>query len=119
MRSHGLVEDLCGSRLTTMPRMITYHPFGWLSLMVSHAWFRLLARGCLIPLVILYPEVDEGTAIFKVGATQEEVPAEGNWLTLDADGEQLPNDWYLRLCGEAQKMLRGDIPLTDTIPISP
>lgn len=66
-----------------------------------------------------FAEVDEGTAIFKVGATQEEVPAEGNWLTLDADGKQLPNDWYLRLCGEAQKMLRGDIPLTDTIPISP
>lgn len=66
-----------------------------------------------------FDEVDEGTAIYKVAATQQEVPAEGKWLSLDADGTQLPNDWYLKLCGEAQKMMRGEIGLTDTIPISP
>ncbi|KAL7504285.1 hypothetical protein ACHAXN_001969 [Cyclotella atomus] len=66
-----------------------------------------------------FDEVDEGTAIFKVAPTQQEVPAEGKWLSLDVDGIKLPNDWYLRLCGEAQKMLRGEILLTDTIPISP
>ena len=65
-----------------------------------------------------FDEVDEGTAIYKVAATQQEVPAQGKWLTLDADGIELPNDWYLRLCGEAQKMMRGEIDLTDAIPIS-
>ena len=64
-----------------------------------------------------FDEVDEGTAIYKVASTQEHVPAEGKWLSLDADGTQVPSDWYLRLCGEAQKMMHRKIELTDTIPI--
>ncbi len=64
-----------------------------------------------------FDEVDEGTAIFKVAKNNQELPAEGNWLTLDADGVALPNDWYLKLCGEAQKMLLGTIALTNKIPI--
>ena len=35
------------------------------------------------------------------------------------DGIELPSDWYLRLTGEGTKMLRGEIPLTSTIPIVP
>lgn len=66
-----------------------------------------------------FDEVDEGTAIFKVAKDESEVPAEGDWLTLDADGESLPDDWYLRLCGKAQRMFAGTIPLTETIPILP
>ena len=64
-----------------------------------------------------FDEVDEGTAIFKVASTQQDVPREGEWLSLDADGLSLPNDWYLRLAEQAQKMLRGEIALTDAIPI--
>ena len=30
---------------------------------------------------------------------------------------KLPNDRYLRLTGEATKMLRGEIPVTSAIPI--
>ena len=37
---------------------------------------------------------------------------------MDADGYDLPSDWYLRLTGEAAKMLRGEIGLTSTIPIN-
>mmetsp|Transcript_10478 Transcript_10478/g.22392 ORF Transcript_10478/g.22392 Transcript_10478/m.22392 type:complete len:506 (-) Transcript_10478:224-1741(-) len=66
-----------------------------------------------------FDEVDEGTAIFKVGANEDEVPADGKWLTLDSDGITLPRDWYLRLCGEAQKMMNGTIPLTEDIPLDP
>lgn len=40
-------------------------------------------------------------------------------MALDADGQSLPSDWYLRLAGEAQKMFEGKAPLTLTIPISP
>lgn len=40
-------------------------------------------------------------------------------MALDADGQSLPSDWYLRLAGEAQKMFEGKAPLTPTIPISP
>ena len=66
-----------------------------------------------------FDEVDEGTAIYKVASTQNDVPAEGKWLSLDADGTSVPSDWYLRLCGEAQKMMHRKIELTDTIPIIP
>lgn len=66
-----------------------------------------------------FDEVDEGTAIYKVAKDQSEVPDDGNWLTLDADGEDLPHDFYLRLCGEAQRMLAGNISLSDKIPILP
>jgi hypothetical protein len=31
------------------------------------------------------------------------------WLTLDADGAELPSDWYLRLAGEITRMFHGDI----------
>ena len=63
-----------------------------------------------------FDEVDEGTAIFKVAKDQSEVPVDGQWLTLDADGESLPHDFYLQLLGEAQKMFAGEIPLTSTLP---
>lgn len=66
-----------------------------------------------------FDEVDEGTAIFKVVSNKNQVPVQGNWLALDADGQSLPVDWYLRLCGEAQKMLDGEIKLTSSIPIKP
>ena len=66
-----------------------------------------------------FDEVDEGTAIMKVAATEDDLPTEGNWLTHDVGGHSLPSDWYLRLCGEAQKMLDGETRLRSTIPIHP
>jgi hypothetical protein len=56
----------------------------------------------------MFDEVDEGTAMFKVAASVQEVPREAPFVTLDADGEALPSDWYLRLAGQAQRALRGE-----------
>ena len=66
-----------------------------------------------------FDEVDEGTAIFKVAASKSDLPVDGNWLALDADGMSVPSDWYLRLAGEAQSMLEGKTPLSRKIPIDP
>jgi hypothetical protein len=33
--------------------------------------------------------------------------------------EGLPSDYYLKLVGNAARMIRGDLPLTDQIPQTP
>ena len=67
----------------------------------------------------MFDEVDEGTAMFKVAATAADAPAGLEVITMDVDGECLPSDWYLRLAGEASRMLRREIQPTATIPIAP
>jgi hypothetical protein len=67
----------------------------------------------------MFDEVDEGTAMYKIAATINDQPEGVKLVPLDADGINLPNDWYLRLAGAATQMLRGEIPLTSVIPIHP
>jgi len=67
----------------------------------------------------MFDEVDEGTAMFKMAATTNQLPAQATFVPLNVDGEALPSDWYLRLAGEGSRMLRGEIPLTVTRPINP
>ncbi len=73
--------------------------------------------GSMMIKTAMFDEVDEGTAMFKTIAKKQDSP-EG-FLTLDADGEDLPSDWYLRLSGEASKLLRKEIPVTGNLPIEP
>ena len=54
----------------------------------------------------MFDEVDEGTAMFKLATTAQEAPAAASIVTLDADGEALPSDWYLQLSREAQVRLQ-------------
>ncbi len=71
--------------------------------------------------VAMFDEVDEGTSMFKMAENQSQVPVEiqDRIVPLDADGFDLPSDWYLRLAGETQKMLEGTIGATSSIPITP
>ncbi len=62
--------------------------------------------------VAMFDEVDEATAIFKVTNSP---PTQADFATY----EGLPSDWYLRLTGEGSKMIRGDAPLSERIPIRP
>jgi hypothetical protein len=75
--------------------------------------------GCTMIYSAMFDEVDEGTAMYKLAPTANEIPAQGSWVPLNIDGYLLPGDWYLRLANEASKMLRGHIPLQSTIPINP
>jgi hypothetical protein len=75
--------------------------------------------GCSMIYGAMFDEVDEGTAMFKIAPTPAEQPAQGNFVPLNVDGYTLPSDWYLQLANQAGKMLRGEIPLQSTIPISP
>ena len=58
--------------------------------------------------IAMFDEVNEGTAVFKLAAKRQDAPAQGFWLTLDADGEALPSDWYLKLSGEITKLFHGE-----------
>ena len=62
--------------------------------------------------IAMFDEVDEGTAIFKC---TNKPPSSGGTKFLTYDG--LPTDFYLRLAGEAGKLLRDEIPLTETVPV--
>jgi hypothetical protein len=76
--------------------------------------YNALEAGSKQLYVAMFDEIDEGTAIFKTAETSAQTPDEGNWLTLDVDGYDVPSDWYLRLIGNATKMLResGSVPPT-------
>lgn len=67
----------------------------------------------------MFDEVDEGTAMMKVAEDSSMEPTTGQFLSLDADGEALPSDWYLQLAGEATRVLRGERALTAARPITP
>jgi hypothetical protein len=75
--------------------------------------------GAKVLKIAMFDEVDEGTAIFKVASHRKDAPDQGYWLTLDADGAELPNDWYLRLAGEITRMFHGDIKADPKLPAGP
>jgi len=72
--------------------------------------------GATVLKIAMFDEVDEGTAILKAAPHRDQAPDQGYWLTLDADGDDLPNDWYLRLAGEITRMFHGDIKPDPKLP---
>jgi hypothetical protein len=62
--------------------------------------------------VAMFDEVDEGTAIFKC-ANDVPVDEVSRFVTY----EGLPSDFYLKLTGAGGKLLRGELPPSDTVPI--
>lgn len=56
--------------------------------------------------IAMFDEVNEGTAIFKVAPTQDLVPVDGDWVTMDADGTALPSDHYLTVAGKIGELFR-------------
>jgi hypothetical protein len=81
--------------------------------------YNAVSAGCSMIYGAMFDEVDEGTAMFKMAPTPNELPVQGTFVPLNIDGQNLPNDWYLRLANEAGKMLRGEIPLRSQMPITP
>jgi hypothetical protein len=81
--------------------------------------YNAISAGSTMLYGAMFDEMNEGTAMFKLAPTSRELPAQGTFVPLDMDGYALPSDWYLRLAGQATKMLRGEIPLSAQIPIKP
>jgi len=78
-----------------------------------------MAAGCSMIYGAMFDEVDEGTAMFKLAPTPAQLPAQGRFVPLNVDGYTLPSDWYLRLAGGATETLRGRLPLSPQMPITP
>lgn len=79
-------------------------------------WSQIAANkkaGADMIYIAMFDEVDEATAIFKC-TDQPPTGNGGKFLTM----EGLPSDFYLRLAGEAGKLLRDEIPLTVTVPLN-
>jgi hypothetical protein len=75
--------------------------------------------GATVLKIAMFDEVNEGTAIFKAAARRRDAPDQGYWLTLDADGAELPSDWYLRLAGEITRMFHGEVAPSEKMPEKP
>jgi hypothetical protein len=81
----------------------------------QHLWDQFYAEkfaGAHALLLAMFDEYDESTAIMKMS---NDVPTTGCWWTT----EGMPNDWWLRLTNYGSKMMRGEIPVSQTMPISP
>ncbi len=79
--------------------------------------YNAVRSGCTMVYGAMFDELDEGTAMFKMAPTVAELPAEGRFVPLNIDGYNLNSDWYLRLADQAGRMLRGEIPVANNIPI--
>jgi hypothetical protein len=84
-----------------------------------HQVSNIVGAGANVLFTAMFDEVDEGTAMIKAAPSQASTPAVGSFLTLDADGERLSSDFYLRLGGAAGQLLRHEIPAGAAIPIRP
>ena len=76
-------------------------------------WSQMVAAkqaGATMLYVAMFDEMDEGTAIFKV--SNDPPAGESKFVTL----EGLPSDTYLWLAGTGGRMIRGEVPATDTPP---
>jgi hypothetical protein len=77
------------------------------------------AAGAKMLKIAMFDEVNEGTAVYKAAATRDRAPEQGDWLTLDADGQRLPSDWYLRLSGAITKIFHGEAANRSDMPDKP
>jgi hypothetical protein len=77
------------------------------------------SAGARMLFIAMFDEVDEGTAILKAAEDSSQKPSTGTFLSLDADGTAVPNDWYLRLAGEVGNLFRGVYAAQPEKPIAP
>lgn len=96
-------KNLHGGKINDIPR-----------LKGEFLWTQVISAkqiGATMIYVAMFDEVDEGTAIFK--CSNDPPVGEGvSFLTY----EGLPADYYLKLTGQAGRMLKGQIPVDSPLP---
>jgi hypothetical protein len=75
-------------------------------------YYEYIKAGSTMLYQAMFDEMDEATAIFK--CTNNTPTGASLFVTY----EGLPSDYYLKMVGAGSQMLRGEIALKDTIPVS-
>ena len=127
-----IVPDLAETRLRGIAYMPVIFPgFSWRNLTAGTLnqmprnggdfyWRQAcntISAGCTMIYGAMFDEMDEGTAMLKMAPTSATLPTQATLVPLNIDGRTLNSDWYLRVAGEATKMLHREIPFTNSIPI--
>src|SRR5436309_2702506 len=86
--------------------------------------YNALNAGCGMLYGAMFDEIDEGTALYKIAPTTNEIPAfaptnQYQFFALNADGYSLPSDWYLRVTQQGEQTIHQAIPLNSILPITP
>lgn len=132
-RNRAIIPDKAYCDLHQVAYMPVIFPgFSWYNLRHGHSPFNQIPRlggsffwhqaynainaKVSMVYIAMFDEVDEGTAMYKLAPTAAFKPVRGKFLSADQDGEALPSDWYLTLADAVGQMLRGERPLTQTIP---
>lgn len=80
--------------------------------------YNIKSIGISTGYIAMFDEYDEGTAIAKGAENSSMTPNNKYFLTYDADGVVCSSDFYLRLAGDINRLLKGQIPLTTNHPTS-
>ncbi|KAF5339358.1 hypothetical protein D9611_009787 [Ephemerocybe angulata] len=80
--------------------------------------FNARRAGAHIIYGAMWDEYDEGTAFMPAVANKRNLPVSDKWrfLALDEGGHDVPSDWYMRICGFAAEVLRGERRIFDSFP---
>ncbi|KAF8642851.1 hypothetical protein AX16_009359 [Volvariella volvacea WC 439] len=75
-------------------------------------------QGVRIIYGAMWDEYDEGTAFMPVVETKSKLPVSDTYqfMALDEDKFDVPSDWYMRICGFAGELLRGERELSEVLP---
>jgi hypothetical protein len=111
--SHGIHYQPCVLPGDLQSRQRKHGDFMW------HQFANMIQIGSDGLYVSMYDEYNEGNQIAKTAATSADKPAGSSFITLDEDGTACSSDYYLRLTGDAGKMLKKQITLTFTRPTAP
>jgi hypothetical protein len=109
-------HNLGGTALNQIPR--NGGGFFWRQI------YNSLSAGCTMLYGAMFDEIDEGTALYKIAPTTNEIPATAatnqyQFFALNADGYSLPSDWYLRVTQQGEQTIHQAIPLNGLLPITP
>ena len=112
--NHNLTRvatDRPRERLNAIPRR--HGQFFWRQI------FNALSLDVDMLYIAMFDEVDEGTAIFKMTSQRKDLPRQGRFVPLSENGVVVPNDWYLRLAGEAKRAMLSRKLVSESMPILP